>query len=218
MTGHATGDSAIEAVKLGALDYLSKPFDFTRLNDVLTTVRCGIARRGALLAADRQTARAFEFYGLIGRSPQMQQLFDTIRRLAPHVRTALIHGETGTGKELVARALHQLGPRRDRGLPSSIAPPWSRVCSRASFSVTCAVPSPAQRKPSRDSSNTWMAGRSSQHHRDCGAAATRSPIRHFILDGRICERVRGTLRQATDGRHREGGGAVVASTLARQCA
>jgi DNA-binding NtrC family response regulator len=114
MTGHATVDSAIEAVKLGALDYLSKPFDFSRLADVLTTVRRSIERRGEVLAADRETARAFDFRGLIGRSPQMQALFDTIRRLAPHVRTALIHGETGTGKELVARALHSVGPRRDR--------------------------------------------------------------------------------------------------------
>jgi DNA-binding NtrC family response regulator len=114
MTGHATVDSAIEAVKLGALDYLSKPFDFDRLTEVLTTVRRSIERRGELLAADRETARALEFRGIIGRSPQMQELFDTIRRLAPHVRTALIHGETGTGKELVARALHAVGPRRDR--------------------------------------------------------------------------------------------------------
>ena len=51
---------------------------------------------------------------MIGRGPLMQELFGMIRRLAPHVRTALITGETGTGKELVARALHQTGPRRDR--------------------------------------------------------------------------------------------------------
>src|SRR5437867_13246630 len=51
---------------------------------------------------------------MIGRSPVMQELFDTIRRLAPHVRTALVSGETGTGKELAARAFHNLGPRRER--------------------------------------------------------------------------------------------------------
>ena len=51
---------------------------------------------------------------MIGRGPAMQELFGLIRRLAPHVRTALISGETGTGKELVARALHRTGPRRDR--------------------------------------------------------------------------------------------------------
>ena len=66
------------------------------------------------MTADGELASRFEFCGMIGRSPAMQELFDMIRRLAPHARTALVTGETGTGKELVARALHKLGPRRDR--------------------------------------------------------------------------------------------------------
>jgi DNA-binding NtrC family response regulator len=114
MTGQPSVDSAIEAVKLGALDYVGKPFDFERLGGLLDTVRYSIDRRERLLAADSELASRFEFYGMIGRSPVMQELFDTVRRLAPHVRTALITGETGTGKELVARALHKLGSRRDR--------------------------------------------------------------------------------------------------------
>jgi len=114
MTAHATVDSAIEAVKLGALDYLSKPIDFGRLAELLDGVRYGIKRRQDLLAADSELASRFEFRGMIGRSPVMQELFDTIRRLAPHVRTALVSGETGTGKELAARAFHNLGPRRDK--------------------------------------------------------------------------------------------------------
>jgi two-component system response regulator HydG len=114
MTADASVDSAIEAVKLGALDYLSKPLDFGRLGELLTTVKRGIERRRLLLAADSEMASRFEFQGLIGRSAVMQQLFDAIRRLAPHVRTALVTGETGTGKELVARALHRLGSRTDR--------------------------------------------------------------------------------------------------------
>jgi DNA-binding NtrC family response regulator len=119
MTAHTTVDSAIEAVKLGALDYLSKPFDWDRLRGLLDTVRYGLARRQRLLAADSELASQFEFNGMVGRSPVMQELFDSIRRLAPHVRTALITGETGTGKELVARALHRLGRRRDRGFVTS---------------------------------------------------------------------------------------------------
>ena len=114
MTGFATVDSAIEAVKLGALDYLSKPLDFVRLRELLQTVRFGIERRQRLMAADSDLASRIEFFGMIGRSPAMQELFDMIRRLAPHARTALVTGETGTGKELVARALHKIGPRRDR--------------------------------------------------------------------------------------------------------
>lgn len=114
MTGNATVDTAIEAVKSGALDYLSKPLDFERLHELLVTVRERIKRRERLLQVDADVAKQFEFHGMIGRSPTMQELFDLIRRLAPHVRTVLIVGETGTGKELVAKALHKLGPRRDR--------------------------------------------------------------------------------------------------------
>jgi two-component system response regulator HydG len=116
MTAEATVESAIEAVKLGAVDYLSKPLDFDRLRDLLGGVRHGIARRQRLLAADTELAHRFEFCGMVGRSPVMQELFDLVRRLAPHARTALITGETGTGKELVARALHKMGPRKDRKL------------------------------------------------------------------------------------------------------
>jgi two-component system, NtrC family, response regulator HydG len=114
MTGHATVDSAMEAVRLGALDYLTKPLDFDRLRTLLTTIDKGIERRETLLKIDAGVAQQFEFQGMIGRSAAMQDLFDTIRRLAPHVRTVLVTGETGTGKELIARALQKVGPRRDR--------------------------------------------------------------------------------------------------------
>ena len=110
----ANADSALESVKLGALDYLPKPIDPERLDAVFTTIRKNGDRRETLLQADGKVASQVEFYGMIGRSPGMQELFDSIRRLAPHVRSALISGETGTGKELVARALHQLGSRPDR--------------------------------------------------------------------------------------------------------
>ena len=114
MTGHASVDTAIEAVKLGALDYISKPFDFERLGGLLTGVCKRIERRERLLQIDVDLAKKFAFYGMIGRSPAMQELFDAVRRFAPHVRTVLVTGETGTGKELVARALHTLGARPDR--------------------------------------------------------------------------------------------------------
>jgi DNA-binding NtrC family response regulator len=116
MTGNPTVETAIEAVKAGALDYVPKPLDFERLRDLLTTVRERINRRERLLEADADVAGRIEFHGMIGRSAVMQQLFDSLRRLAPHVRTVLVTGETGTGKELVARALHELGPGRARKL------------------------------------------------------------------------------------------------------
>ena len=114
MTGYASVDTAVEAIKLGATDYLSKPLDFGRLEQLLASVADEIDKRRSLLLLEGDVARRLEFCGMIGRGPAMQDLFGMIRRLAPHVRTALITGETGTGKELVARALHTIGPRRDR--------------------------------------------------------------------------------------------------------
>jgi DNA-binding NtrC family response regulator len=114
MTGYASVETAVEAIKLGAMDYLSKPLDFGRLQQMLAGVRDEIERRRAVLSIERDLARHLEFCDMIGRGPAMQDLFGLIRRLAPHVKTALITGETGTGKELVARALHRSGPRHDR--------------------------------------------------------------------------------------------------------
>src|SRR5688572_14108269 len=114
MTGYATVDTAVEAIKLGARDYLSKPLDFGRVDQLLSDVREETERRRNVLSMEVDLAKRLEFCDMIGRGPMMQELFGMIRRLAPHVRTALITGETGTGKELAARALHKTGPRRDR--------------------------------------------------------------------------------------------------------
>ena len=114
MTGQPSVETAIQAIKLGALDYLSKPFEFDRVRELLATIGQGIEQRQEVFESESKLAARIEFYGMIGRSPVMQDLFDTIRRLAPHVRTTLVVGETGTGKELVASALHQLGPRKNR--------------------------------------------------------------------------------------------------------
>jgi DNA-binding NtrC family response regulator len=114
MTGNPSVDTAIEAVRAGALDYLTKPFDFDRLMELLVGVREGLAQRETLLSADADVASRVLFNGMIGRSPVMQDLFSVIRRVGPHARTVLITGETGTGKELVARALHNCGPRKSK--------------------------------------------------------------------------------------------------------
>jgi len=114
MSGAGTIDDAVEAIKLGATDYLHKPLDFERLRELLRRVREDAAERRSLLELDGDVARRLEFCGMIGRSAVMLDIFSLIRRLAPHVRNVLITGETGTGKELVAKAFHQLGPRRER--------------------------------------------------------------------------------------------------------
>jgi len=114
MTGESTIESAVEAVKLGAEDYLQKPLHLPRVIEIMTSVRQGFENRGLMLASDAALAERLEFCGMVGRSRVVSDLFDLIRRLAPHARSVLITGETGSGKELVARALHKVGPRRDK--------------------------------------------------------------------------------------------------------
>jgi len=114
MTGHAGVDSAVEAIKRGAREYLTKPFDFVRLGKALADVRTELARRAQVVALEGAVARELEFCGMLGRSPAMQEVFSLIQRLAPHAKSVLLNGETGTGKELAARAFHKTGPRRAR--------------------------------------------------------------------------------------------------------
>lgn len=112
MTGAPDVESAIQALKLGARDYLAKPFGIEALQEVFETIRRSRQRRETLQLAASGIANQFAFQGMVGNSPAMQELFDSIRRFAPHMRTALITGETGTGKELVAQALHKLSRKR----------------------------------------------------------------------------------------------------------
>jgi DNA-binding NtrC family response regulator len=114
MAADGSLDSAIDAVKLGALDYLTRPLDVDRLQQLLTGAREDARRRAELFATEHATAHRMELCGMIGRSAVMQQLLGLVRRMAPHVRTALITGEHGAGKKGIARAIHELGPRRDR--------------------------------------------------------------------------------------------------------
>ena len=111
MSGDHSIDTAIAAVKLGALDYLTKPLDLPRLGTLLACVQDEIRRAAAVLDAEGAIAREAQCCGMIGRSAPMQELFALIRRVGPHARTALITGETGVGKELVASALHQAHPQ-----------------------------------------------------------------------------------------------------------
>ena len=104
----------VEAIAGGAVDCLTKPLDVERVRALLGTVREEYAFRREMLALEADVAQRLEFCGMVGRGPAMQGVFDLIRRLAPHVRLALVSGEDGTGKGLVARALHTLGPRHLR--------------------------------------------------------------------------------------------------------
>ncbi|HXJ32710.1 MAG TPA: sigma-54 dependent transcriptional regulator [Candidatus Eisenbacteria bacterium] len=116
ITAHGSEKAAVQAMKLGAADYLPKPFDNDELRVVVRR-----AMEGALLKRDHrrlveQVAGAYGFEQLIGASPAMRRVFETIARVADTDVTVLVRGESGTGKELVANALHYRSPRRARPL------------------------------------------------------------------------------------------------------
>ena len=112
MSGAASVEDAVEAIKLGATEYLSKPLDLPRVRALMGAMRQQFLDRSTVFDSDASLAERLEVCGMIGRSPAMRELFSVISRLAPHARTVLVTGETGTGKELVANALHTLGPRK----------------------------------------------------------------------------------------------------------
>ncbi len=115
MTAHATIESAIEAMRLGAFDYLQKPFE---VDELLVLVRRAAEhgrlrlQHGYLLS---EVDAGFSHYGIVGRTPQIQQLLREVDLVAATKSTVLLTGETGTGKELVARAIHDRSAQR--GLP-----------------------------------------------------------------------------------------------------
>src|SRR4029450_7254503 len=116
MTAHATVESAIEAMKLGALDYLQKPFE---IDELLVVVRRALDHQR--LRTEHRYLRSerdeqFDHYGIIGRSRVVEEIIDRVERVASTKSTVLITGETGTGKELVARAIHDRSAQRDMPL------------------------------------------------------------------------------------------------------
>ncbi len=113
ITGHSTVESAVEAMKQGAADFLSKPFSPNQLQVVVGKVweRSVLLRENAALRRELEVERGFE--GIIGESRPMEQVFTLIKRVAPTEGTVLVTGESGTGKEMVVRALHRLSRRCD---------------------------------------------------------------------------------------------------------
>jgi DNA-binding NtrC family response regulator len=108
MTGQYTAESAVEAIQKGATDYMTKPLSIMKLRNRISQLIAELQTHQHSYELDLALIKAFEFEGMVGRSPLMLELFRKIRRIAPHYRTVLITGDTGTGKELVARALHHL--------------------------------------------------------------------------------------------------------------
>ncbi len=112
MTAHYTTETAVEAIKMGASDYLNKPISIPALRSRVEKLLDDARLRQRALDLDRELMETCRFEGMIGRSPAMWELFARIRRVSEHYRSALITGPTGTGKDLVARALHNLSPAR----------------------------------------------------------------------------------------------------------
>jgi two-component system nitrogen regulation response regulator NtrX len=107
MSGHASIDAAVKATRLGAFDFLEKPISLERL---LVLLRNATATQ-ALRSENRRLQKTWAL-PIVGRSPAIRKLLDEIERAGPSTARVLIQGEHGTGKELVARALHASGPRR----------------------------------------------------------------------------------------------------------
>src|SRR5579859_2683181 len=116
MTAFGSIETAVEAMKAGAVDFLLKPFS---LDHLMTVVNKALEVRG-LRDENRklkeELGRRYEFDNIIGRSTQMQEIFASVLRVAPTRATVLLTGESGVGKDLIARAIHCHSPRKDRPL------------------------------------------------------------------------------------------------------
>jgi nitrogen regulation protein NR(I) len=113
ITAHGTVDTAVEALKLGAFDYLTKPFDKDEVRQVVAKAlkTRQLAQEEATTASTNEPGARF---GIIGKSPGLTDLYAVLERVADSPTTVLITGESGTGKELVARALHDHSQRKDK--------------------------------------------------------------------------------------------------------
>jgi len=112
ITGHASVETAVEALRMGASDYLTKPVNLQRLKQILARVPKSGELRAEIGGLRDELRRLGRFGRLVGRSAPMQSVYDKIARVAPTEATVLVVGESGTGKEIVARTIHELSRRR----------------------------------------------------------------------------------------------------------
>ncbi|SFM65987.1 sigma-54-dependent transcriptional regulator [Thermodesulforhabdus norvegica] len=114
MTAYGTVEKAVEAMKKGAFDYICKPFTNEEFLVVVSKALEHFRLVSAKKELQREVEERYRFSNIVGKSPVMKKLFDTIEKIAPSKATVLITGESGTGKELIARAIHYHSPRRDK--------------------------------------------------------------------------------------------------------
>src|ERR1700732_2899275 len=114
VTAQGTIDSAVQAMRMGAYDYITKPIDTNRLRTILQNASALLGTRAELEVTRRKLRDAGSLGSLIGSSRKMQEIFHLIEMVAPSTASVLITGASGTGKELVARTVHELSPRRGK--------------------------------------------------------------------------------------------------------
>jgi DNA-binding NtrC family response regulator len=113
MTAHGSIEAAVEAMKQGAADFLQKPFSLDHLSALIQKVLSVQSLRAENLRLRQELDTRYQFDNIVGRSPAMRDIFQTVARVAPTRATVLLAGESGVGKDMIARALHQHSPRKD---------------------------------------------------------------------------------------------------------
>jgi len=114
MTAHGSVEVAVEAMKLGATDFLQKPFSLDHLTAIVQRVMAVQSLRDENRRLREQLDTRYQFDNVIGRSAAMREIFHTVERVAPTRATVLLAGESGVGKDMIARAIHQHSPRKNK--------------------------------------------------------------------------------------------------------
>lgn len=114
VTAYGSVENAVEAIKAGAADYLPKPYSLDHLTTVVHKALELRALRDENRSLKEELGRRYDLGNVIGRSPAMQEVFATVMRVAPTRATVLLAGESGVGKDLIARAIHFHSPRKDK--------------------------------------------------------------------------------------------------------
>ena len=131
MTGYGTIDTAVQAMKLGAADFLCKPI---ALNDLISAIRIAVERISANEEVSESiapvAAQTASNSPIIAKSAMMLKLLEQVETIAPFKINVLVTGETGTGKELIARAIHQSSPRAKNALVALNCAADSRTTAR----------------------------------------------------------------------------------------
>ncbi len=113
ITAHGSVEAAVEAMKLGATDFLQKPFSLEHLTTVVQKVMAVQSLRAENLRLREELDQRYQFDNIVGRSPAMREIFHTVERVAPTRATVLLAGESGVGKDMIARAIHHHSPRKN---------------------------------------------------------------------------------------------------------